>query len=108
MREVQDGSMMTSFQEPNGDYGFDNPSGIFVLGGVVLVFWAFALVQALLGHWLPAVIGGFLGLFPLATLVSYIYSTRRGKLRSGRNCWTLFNCGATNKFSTWAAVVARC
>ena len=71
---------MTSFQAPKGDYGFDNPSGIFVLGGVVLVFWAFALVQALLGHWIPAILVGFLGLFPLATLVSYIYSTRRGKL----------------------------
>ena len=72
---------MTSFQAPKGDYGFDNPSGIFVLGGVVLVFWAFALVFALFGRWLPAVLLGFLGLFPLATLVSYVYSTRRGKFR---------------------------
>ena len=56
--------MKSSFQEPQGDYGFDNPSGIFVIGGVVLVFWAFAFVQALLGHLLPAAIGGFLGLIP--------------------------------------------
>lgn len=74
-----DGSMMTSFQAPKGDYGFDNPSGIFVLGGVVLVFWAFALVQALLGHWILTILGGFLGLFPLATLVSYIYLNATGK-----------------------------
>jgi len=71
----------SSFQEPKGDYGFDNPSGIFVLGGVVLLFWAVALVFALFGRWLPAVLLSFLGLFPLATLVSYLYSTRRGKLR---------------------------
>jgi arsenite methyltransferase len=51
-----------------------------VLGGVVLVFWGLSVVLALLGHWLPASIGFFLGLFPLATLVSYVYSTRKGKL----------------------------
>ncbi len=73
--------MKSSFQKPHGDYGFDNPSGIFVLGGVVLVFWAFGLIHVLLGRWWPAVIGGFLGLFPLTTLVSYIYSTRMGKFR---------------------------
>jgi hypothetical protein len=42
--------MKSSFRVPKGDYGFDNPSDIFVLGGVVLVFWTFALVQALLVH----------------------------------------------------------
>ena len=52
-----------------------------MLGGVVPVFWAFALVQALLGHRLPAITMAFLGLFPLATLASYMYSTRKGKLR---------------------------
>jgi ubiquinone/menaquinone biosynthesis C-methylase UbiE len=71
--------MRPAFQVPKGDYGFDNPSGIFVLGGVVVVFWVLAVVHALLGGWVPAVIEGFLGLFPLATLISYIYSTRRGK-----------------------------
>jgi ubiquinone/menaquinone biosynthesis C-methylase UbiE len=71
--------MRPAFQVPKGDYGFDNPSGIFVLGGVVVVFWVLAVVHALLGRWVPAVIEGFLGLFPLATLISYIYSTRRGK-----------------------------
>jgi ubiquinone/menaquinone biosynthesis C-methylase UbiE len=70
----------SSFQASLGDYGFDNPSGIFVLGGVVLVFWAFALLFALFGRWLPAGLLGFLGLFPLATTISYVYSTRRGKL----------------------------
>jgi ubiquinone/menaquinone biosynthesis C-methylase UbiE len=73
--------MKSTFQDPHGDYGFDNPSGIFVIGGVVLVFWVFALVQALLGHRLPAILAGFLSLFPLITLVSYLYSTRMGKLR---------------------------
>jgi arsenite methyltransferase len=70
----------SSFQKPHGDYGFDNPSGIFFLGGVVLVFWGLVVVLSLLGHWLTVIIGGFLGLFPLATLVSYVYSTRKGKL----------------------------
>src|SRR5271157_4285487 len=73
--------MKFSFQQPSGDYGYDNPSGIFVLLGVVLVFWAFALVHALSGRWLPAVIEGFLGLLPLAILIGYLYSTRKGKFR---------------------------
>jgi SAM-dependent methyltransferase len=73
--------MKPSLQVPKGDYGFDNPSGIFVLAGVALVFWVFALVKALLGHWSLAILAGFLGLIPLATLVSYVYSTRRGKFR---------------------------
>jgi hypothetical protein len=71
----------SSYQEPKGDYGFDNPSGIFVPGGVVLVFWGLDVILALFGHWLPASIGFFLGLFPLATTMSYVYSTRKGKLR---------------------------
>jgi arsenite methyltransferase len=73
--------MKSTFQDPHGDYGFDNPSGIFVLGGVVLVFWVFAIISASIGRWLPAVVGGFLGLFPLTTLVNYVYSTRTGKFR---------------------------
>jgi ubiquinone/menaquinone biosynthesis C-methylase UbiE len=73
--------MKSSLQMPSGDYGFDFPSGILVLGGVVLVFWGLALVSALLGHWLPFVLAAFLGLFPLATLIGYVYSTRKGKLR---------------------------
>jgi len=80
MRRSKGKRIKSSFQKPHGNYGFDNPSGIFVLGGVVLVFWAFGLISVLLGRWMPAVMGGFLGLFPLTTLVGYIYSTRRGKL----------------------------
>ena len=74
----------------------------------MLVFWAFGFICVLLGRWLPAVIGGFLGLFPLATLVSYIYQRDGENSLSGQNCWTIFTCGATNKFSTWAVVVAPC
>ena len=81
MRDLAANPVEASFQNPLGDYGFDNPPGIFVLGGAVLAFWVFALVFALLGRWYLSVIGGFLGLLPLATLVSYIYSTRRGKFR---------------------------
>ena len=73
--------MKSSFQEPGGDYGYDNPSGIFVLCGVVLFFWVFGLVFALLGRWLPACFMIFLGLLPLVTVISYIYSTRKGKFR---------------------------
>lgn len=79
MRSSTDRPTKPTFQVPKGDYGFDNPSGIFVLGGTVFVFWVFGFVQSLLGHWLTASIAGFLGLFPLATLFSYLYSTRRGK-----------------------------
>jgi arsenite methyltransferase len=71
----------SSLQVPKGDYGFDNPSGIFALAAIALVFWVFAVLLALWGHGLLALIGGFLGLIPLATLVSYLYSTRSGKFR---------------------------
>ena len=75
-----EGHHEVSISSALGDYGFDNPSGIFALSGVVLVFWALALVCASPSRWLPAIIGGFLSVFPLATLVGYVYSTRRGKL----------------------------
>ena len=71
--------MDSTTQKPLGDYGFDNPSGIFALGGIVLVFWGLALLFALLGYLFLTILGGVLGFFPLATLLSYIYSTRRGK-----------------------------
>ena len=81
MRDLAYRPKKSTFQDPHGDYGFDNPSGIFVLGGVGLAFWVFALVNAVFGWWWLAATLGFLGLLPLATLAGYIYSTRRGKFR---------------------------
>jgi ubiquinone/menaquinone biosynthesis C-methylase UbiE len=46
---------------------------------VVLILWAVAVVHAVWGRWHPFVLESFVGLLVLATVIGYIYSTRRGK-----------------------------
>jgi ubiquinone/menaquinone biosynthesis C-methylase UbiE len=82
---------MLSLQERKGDYGWDNPSGIFVLGGISVIFLGFALVHILLKYYIPAIIEGFFGLSFLFTFTSYLYSTRRGKFQAWAKILTELN-----------------
>jgi ubiquinone/menaquinone biosynthesis C-methylase UbiE len=71
--------MRSSFQKGRGEYGFDAPSGLFVLGGSVFALGILAVVHALSGRRLPAVLEILFGLPLLVTFISYLYSTRKGK-----------------------------
>jgi ubiquinone/menaquinone biosynthesis C-methylase UbiE len=61
------------------DYGYDAPSGLFGFGGVALVLLVLALIHALLGRRVPALVEGLCGLLFLLTFLGYLYSTRKGK-----------------------------
>lgn len=66
-----------------GDYGYDNPSGIFVLGAAGIILFVLAITQFLLLHRLHAFIELCFGLIFLLVDLGYLYSTRRGKF----SCW---------------------
>lgn len=73
---------MSSIQVRNGDYGWDNPSGIFVLGGIAVLLLGLSFAHLLMENSILSIIECFFGLCFLLSFLGYLYSTRRGKFKT--------------------------